>query len=356
MEIINEIQQYKVSPSKAIYQVIAQLITNGREIVFCVDSDDQFIGAISLGDTKRYIANGGDLAESCDSIINRNAKFLLSDALETSKKPFTKNIRCVPVLDPGKKLVGLAVGAPEAKVSEDDINLNIGSAQYHIEGFIDLDLPSDWYDKKRKADYIAFDIRNDDIPFEENRVSNIYCSHVIEHLEDDPVEFFINNCFRALKPGGVLRIACPDAEYLWQISQFDNDYWDFMQYWFDDPNNSTSASFSEVSKEDQLIRALATEKCRHYVHKKSELDPEAIKGLSYKATLEQMKKGLKYDVNFLGNHVNQWDYNRLKELGAKMGYRQVLRSKYRGSVSSIMQGEQFDQTWPTISLYVDLVK
>ena len=246
----------------------------------------------------------------------------------------------------------------DAKKNKEDINLNIGSAQYSIDGFIDLDLPSEWYDQKRNNEFVPFDIRTDVIPYNENSISNIYCSHVIEHLEDQPVSFFINNCFRALKPGGVLRIACPDAEYLWQVSQFENDYWDFMQYWFEDPANSTATSFSDVTKEDQLIRALATEKCRFYVHHNTEnvLNPDDIKNLNYTQAIDVLKKSLKYNIKFLGNHVNQWDYDQLNTLGKEAGFRHVIRSKYRGSVSSIMQGQQFDRTWPTLSLYVDLIK
>lgn len=356
MELISDLRTHTTLPSDKIYNVIANLVTSNLGIVFCTKSDGEFLGTISLGDAKRYIASGGDIEVKCEKIVNQHAKYVSFANIENAKRLFSDTIGCIPVLGADGKLVSIALGMPEAKVNDDDINLNIGSAQYHIEGFIDLDLPSDWYDKKRTRDFVAYDIRNDKIPYNDSSVSNIYCSHVIEHLEDKPVDFFIQNCFRVLKPGGVLRLACPDANFLWNVSQFENDYWNFMQYWFDDGNNSNAESFSMVTKEDQLIRALATEKCQYYIHKKSDLNPLTIKGLGYPETLAVLKKGLKYDVDFLGNHVNQWDYEQLNALGSKAGFRHIVRSKYRGSVSSVMQGKQFDLTWPTISLYVDMVK
>ena len=53
------------------------------------------------------------------------------------------------------------------------------------------------------------------MPFEDDSVDTIYCSHVIEHIETEYVEMFFKESFRVLKLGGVLRIVCPDVEYLY---------------------------------------------------------------------------------------------------------------------------------------------
>lgn len=356
MKLISELTPYQVATSSPLYQVMAQLITNDQGIVFCIDQEDRFFGAISLGDIKRFIASNGDLTQACEVIANKSAKRIMQSQIEQAQSLFTQSIRCIPVLNDSGQFIALATGMPEAKINQGDCNLNIGSAQYHIAGFTDLDLPSDWYDKKRTNTFIPFDIRTDKIPFDNNSVSNIYCSHVIEHLEDEAVTFFIENCFRSLKSRGVLRIACPDAEHLWQVSQFKNDYWNFMKYWFDNPANSTAIDFAQVTKEDQLISALATEKCRHYVHKKYDFDPQSIIGCDYAETMARLKNDLNYNVETPNNHINQWDFARLKALGDKAGFSYVIRSKYQGCVSSVMQGEAFDKTWPRLSLYVDFVK
>lgn len=52
------------------------------------------------------------------------------------------------------------------------------------------------------------------IPFEDNSVDLVYHSHMLEHLPKSAAEPFIHECFRVLKPGGILRIAVPDLEQI----------------------------------------------------------------------------------------------------------------------------------------------
>lgn len=50
------------------------------------------------------------------------------------------------------------------------------------------------------------------IPFKDNMIPNIYSSHFLEHLSKNEGEYFLKECLRALKPGGVIRIAVPSLE------------------------------------------------------------------------------------------------------------------------------------------------
>ena len=52
------------------------------------------------------------------------------------------------------------------------------------------------------------------IPFENNNFDLVYHSHLLEHFTKDDGEKMIEECFRVLKPGGVLRIAVPDLEQI----------------------------------------------------------------------------------------------------------------------------------------------
>ncbi len=78
------------------------------------------------------------------------------------------------------------------EISSSKVNLNIGSGGYNIEGFIDLDIKSDKYNKERAKSFVEYDIRNDELPYKDNTVDNIYCSHVIEHIE----EKYVSNFFK----------------------------------------------------------------------------------------------------------------------------------------------------------------
>jgi predicted SAM-dependent methyltransferase len=50
------------------------------------------------------------------------------------------------------------------------------------------------------------------IPFPDNSFDVIYHSHVLEHFSESEGKKLINECFRVLKKGGIIRIAVPDLE------------------------------------------------------------------------------------------------------------------------------------------------
>jgi len=58
------------------------------------------------------------------------------------------------------------------------------------------------------ADYIL-DIEKDPLPFKNNSIDTIEASHIFEHLGDG-FFFCIDECFRVLKPKGILRISVPN--------------------------------------------------------------------------------------------------------------------------------------------------
>ncbi len=79
-----------------------------------------------------------------------------------------------------------------------------------------LNLGSGWV---RKQDYLNIDSNPDTNPdivakvppldFADNSVEEIYASHFLEHVED--IVFLMNECFRVLKPGGIMNIRVPYA-------------------------------------------------------------------------------------------------------------------------------------------------
>src|ERR1043165_2793625 len=52
------------------------------------------------------------------------------------------------------------------------------------------------------------------IPFSDNSFELVYHSHVLEHFPKTKAPEFIGECYRVLKPGGVIRIAIPDLEQI----------------------------------------------------------------------------------------------------------------------------------------------
>jgi predicted SAM-dependent methyltransferase len=51
-------------------------------------------------------------------------------------------------------------------------------------------------------------------PFPDNTFEKIYSEHMIEHLSYENGKKMIAECYRSLKPGGIIRVSTPDFAFL----------------------------------------------------------------------------------------------------------------------------------------------
>ena len=58
-------------------------------------------------------------------------------------------------------------------------------------------------------DIIRWDLRKG-IPFGENSFDVVYHSHLLEHLDREVAGEFLKECYRVLKPSGIMRVVVPD--------------------------------------------------------------------------------------------------------------------------------------------------
>lgn len=103
--------------------------------------------------------------------------------------------------------------------SKDSIFVNFGSGAFSHNKWINYDLPgqSKYYNKilgKKNTDYFPIDLCQNNLilPFEDQHVQLIYCSHTLEHIEESKGLKFLKECYRILKKGGVLRVALPNTD------------------------------------------------------------------------------------------------------------------------------------------------
>ena len=240
------------------------------------------------------------------------------------------------------------------------LNLNIGTGRYEINGFKSLDIYTPHYYKSKQEflkKRVEYNIRKDSIPFKNNTVDNIYCSHVLEHIENEYVIKFLKESYRVLKKKGVLRVACPDSEFLFNVSLFENEYWNWRHPTFINKNRFET-NWDEICQYDFLIKETAAPRMRFYKNKiiSKVFEIDDIKKLKYHDFCESIKKDLTFRENHPGDHINNWDFSRLKEIGEIIGFNQILKSKYLGSVSIDMQSNEFDKTHPQMTLYVEFIK
>ena len=115
-----------------------------------------------------------------------------------------------------------------------DLLVNLGCGEQGRPGWINVDACA-W-----PTVNCVWDCRKN-LPFPNNSVKGIFCEHFFEHLHyKEEVPYFLAECYRVLKSGGVMRIIVPDAgkyleaycqegwEELSQLRRLDSELTDFF--------------------------------------------------------------------------------------------------------------------------------
>jgi predicted SAM-dependent methyltransferase len=84
--------------------------------------------------------------------------------------------------------------------------LHFGAGSLVLEGFLNSDM----------LGQVPINIGRK-LPFDDEEIDLIYTSHVIEHLPKEDFKFFLRECLRILKRGGINLIAIPSIEKLTSI-------------------------------------------------------------------------------------------------------------------------------------------
>jgi len=123
-----------------------------------------------------------------------------------------------------------------------DRMLNIGCGRRYHRDWVNLDLESN------DSNVIRHDV-NKGIPFEQGHFDAVYHSHILEHLDPGDGQKLIQECYRVLKPGGVLRIVVPDLECIARL------YLEMHQEaWSGDETSQVNYNWMKLELLDQLVR------------------------------------------------------------------------------------------------------
>lgn len=101
------------------------------------------------------------------------------------------------------------------------MKLNIGCKRTKKKDYINIDV-----NKKVHPDIVA-DVTKG-LLFEDSSIQEIIAIHFLEHLFKIQVEPFLKECYRVLKPGGILEIEIPDVEKM--TKAFGQKKIDFQTY------------------------------------------------------------------------------------------------------------------------------
>ena len=153
------------------------------------------------------------------------------------------------------------------------------------------------------------------LPYESDSVDFIFHEHMIEHIDEVDGYNFLTECYRVLKPGGVMRLSCPSIDGAMQV----------YQNW-DNVSNEFKEEYGFLTKA-RFINHFIYYEAAGYTGKK--FTPEGgIKYVNnpdywhkYMYDREDFSYKLDYigfkEVNFVNKHKSQ--YNELKGLERRFG-------------------------------------
>ena len=188
----------------------------------------------------------------------------------------------------------------------------------------------------------------------------IYCSHTIEHVPTAAVANLLQESFRVLKPGAMLRIVCPDAALFVQTLRLQNvSYWRWRRRFFASEKADCS-DVNQVRLEDFVVREVATRRCRFVKGCVDPLEPEEVQrrflGLDEAAFLDSLTEGLQFDPS-RPDHITWWSEAKLMRALRDAGFQNCYVSRQGQSMSPPMTNlNLFDRTQPRASLYVEAIR
>lgn len=121
--------------------------------------------------------------------------------------------------------------------------LNVGCGSKFHKDWVNLDMTSN------STDVIAANLLNG-IPFPDKSFDVVYHSQVLEHIPKEKAYNFIKECFRVLKPDGIIRVVVPDLENIV------DEYKKFLNECLENPNDQSAANYDWIKLEmyDQTVR------------------------------------------------------------------------------------------------------
>ena len=188
-------------------------------------------------------------------------------------------------------------------------------------------------------------------PYPSNYFDLVYCSHYIEHIQIKRVTFFLDECFRTLRNGGLIRLALPDLENIVReyIKNIDSKNFEFSSFNVTELIDQCTRSNSGGELQDWYNSLKGNEKLTKYIYSrmgykhKSQSMNYSVRNKLKKITLRKLiiKIQSKYSQFiilllpkwFRFNHISQiatgerhyWvhDFNSIKKLLELSGFTDI---------------------------------
>jgi predicted SAM-dependent methyltransferase len=240
------------------------------------------------------------------------------------------------------------------------------------------------------------------IPFPDHAFDVVYHSHVLEHFPKTEALRFVQECFRVLRPGGIIRVAVPDLECLARLylcaidkaaggdTQWQHNYdWLMLELYDQTVRNRSGGAMIEYLKQDPLPnKAFLLERCGGEIRRILEairnstrpkqtrlpfievitrrlfaIPQKVLTRFRQKLLGSQGSEALQIGQFRLAGEVHQWMYDRysLTRLLEQAGFQNPQR---RGPTESVIPGwasfhldtDPDGSTYKPDSIYMEAVK
>ncbi|MFH0875119.1 MAG: methyltransferase domain-containing protein [archaeon] len=228
----------------------------------------------------------------------------------------------------------------------DDIRVNIGAGRWIRKGWKTLEYYNFWYSDiyMKYADYNHNLMSFNPMPMEDGSVSMLFSSHCLEHIPEKYFTFLFKEFHRILKNGGVIRIAVPDYDIL-----------------FDDAKKALKKTEPDKKKLQEFFDFF----CDFYSTESiglARLRKDFSAGRESFGNKYLQKLPDKWSNEHPGSHKSWWNYKKMSELLKRAGFSKVYRSapyqskfpEFRAKYQFLNMG--FDGTHSDDALYVEAVK
>jgi predicted SAM-dependent methyltransferase len=248
---------------------------------------------------------------------------------------------------------------------------NIGAGSFRHPCWTNIDNGSEWYGNVFGIDDNGIDhdlLGREPLPVDENSAELAYTSHTIEHLDDESVQHMFNECRRILKPGGTLRVTCPDIDL--EYAAWKNNDREFF-FWYDDPVNNRNLEVRMLAKpfkDASLTQLFIEEFATHASELVLDGAEPRISDEEFKRIFEEMpyEEALDHCVSrcsvelqrkYPFRHMNWFNEKKLIRMLNASGFKDIQPSRYRQSKVAVLRNHRFfDNTLPMLSLYIEAVK
>lgn len=208
-----------------------------------------------------------------------------------------------------KKVRKNAKNVRNALATQNNLYANIGCG--------DAGLPGDWVNIDfaiyKNVTY-TFDCRRE-LPFADGTVKGIFCEHFFEHIDYvTDVPYFLADCCRSLKKGGVLRIVVPDAEKY--LRGYCEEGWDQLK--------------KTRPLDDNLV--------------------DGLMAIQYQTKMQLVNEVFRQG----GEHKYAWDFETMKLAMLNAGFSDAFKMEYMKSHDAKLQIDQLVRK--PESLYAEAIK